>query len=315
MEAHFGVEKLGIPKLSQLNYWSWSVQVKELLIAHCLWDVVSLGVLGTEGTTPESSTRASSTESDQTMPQGSGQEPTNHRDRATDRKASNIILGLCNQTLKGNILGLKTAKERWETLKDMCAQLGRKQLLVKLEAFQAYQLPKNNASVATIATELSTLQAGIGGIDFAERPSDNAKIAVFFRLLQELDSRFDPLILQFQISNLPVNFSLMVSMFSDMERHMESKESLKKGASENQFNGKCFNCGASRYIPYSKEAFKGYSKRSEPIDIQTAAGAEILATGQGAVPLKIALKDSLQPVALTEVLHVPDFTGSLISVL
>jgi hypothetical protein len=56
--------------------------------------------------------------------------------------------------------------------------------------------PKDLAPiVTTIATDLITLQAEIGDIDPKERPSENAKIAIFLRVIRALDPRFDPLIL------------------------------------------------------------------------------------------------------------------------
>ncbi|RFU33111.1 hypothetical protein B7463_g3221, partial [Scytalidium lignicola] len=73
--------------------------------------------------------------------------------------------------------------------------------------------------------------------------------------------------------------------------------------------------GASKHMTYAKEAFREYSKLPEPIAVQTAGGTEILAIGQGTMPLRVAPKGQLQPIVLTEVLHVADLAGSLISVL
>ncbi|RFU33149.1 hypothetical protein B7463_g3185, partial [Scytalidium lignicola] len=225
---------------------------------------------------------------------------------------------------------------------------------VKLQAFQAYQPPKTNASVITIATELDTLQAEIEDIDPSEQLLNNAKLEISMESIS--------------------NYEFIVAKFMDMERRIRTaKESIKEEAfsasdKSQKFKGKCFHyskighkmedCrklkkeggspstgplltssgkqswmatttgtassvellwivdpGASRHMTYSKEAFREYSELPEPIAVQTAGGAEIWTISQGTMTLKIALKGQLQPIALTEVLHVLDLARSLISVL
>ena len=167
-----------------------------------------------------------------------------------DARASTIIMSLCSQDTLQHILLLATAKEQWDALKSLYQPLGLQQLGAKIQAFTAYVPPKERASVTTVATELSTLQAEIGDIDPNERPSENAKIAVFLRAIRALDTRFDPLILQLEISGLTTSYSLVIDKFMEFERRLGPKEAVKEGAFkavDNQrkprFGGKCFNCG------------------------------------------------------------------------
>ena len=144
-------------------------------MAQGLWDVVSQGIKGAKE--PESSA-------------------VTPEQIVKDAKASTLIMGYCAQGTLQHILLLNTAKEQWDALKALYQPLGFQQLGTKLRAFTSYIPPKDpKPTVTTIATDLTTLQAEIGDIDPKERPSDNAKIAIFLRAVRALDPRFDPLIL------------------------------------------------------------------------------------------------------------------------
>jgi hypothetical protein len=244
----FSIEKPKIAKLTGLNYRPWSVQVRRLLVAQGLWDVVSQGLQGLKE--PETGGPAAPEGSKDTREEPKAPAPTVALDLKADAKASTIIMGLCNQDTLQHILLLETAQEQWDALKALYQPLGRQQLGAKIQAFTAYIPPKDRASVTTVATELSTLQAEIGDIDPQERPSENAKIAVFLRAIRALDPRFDPLILQLEISDLATNYSVVVTKFTEFERRMGPKESIKEGAysamdakGKLKFKGKCYNCG------------------------------------------------------------------------
>lgn len=204
-------------------------------MAQGLWDVVSQSLKGTKE--PEKPTATGST--------------TQQPDLKTDAKASTIIMGLCSHDTLQHILLLESAHEQWEALKELYQPLGQQQLGVKIQAFQAYTPPKN-ASVTTIATDLNTLQAEIGDIDTQERPSDRSKIAVFLRAIRVLDPRFDPLVLQLEISGLATNYSVVVTKITEFERRMSPRETIKEDAysasdskprPKPKFRGKCHNCG------------------------------------------------------------------------
>src|SRR4051812_43071664 len=162
---NFSIEKPRIAKLTGLNYRPWSVQVQRLLIANKLWTTVN--------NTTKSPIAA----------------PLTSADTELNAQASCLIMGYCSQAALQHILLLENAGDQWEALKTLYQPLGMAQLGTKLRAFTGYEPPKD-ATVSTIATQLSTLQAEIGDISSEERPTDTAKCAVFLRAIRALDPRF-----------------------------------------------------------------------------------------------------------------------------
>jgi hypothetical protein len=239
MEDDFSVEKPRIGKLTGPNYRPWSVQVRRLLIGQGLWNVVSLGI---EGPVAQQAIGA--------------KDPIGDRTEVKDARASTIIMGLCAQVALQHILLLSTAKEQWEALEALYSPLGIQQLSAKVQAFTTYRPPESGATVAVVATALSTLQYEIGTIDPKERPSDTLKISLLFQAIRALDDRFAPLILQLEISGVTTDYSVIVARLSEFERRMGPKEALKEtvlsaktGGKEHKakglrpFRGYCNNCG------------------------------------------------------------------------
>jgi hypothetical protein len=239
----FNIEKPRIAKLTGPNYRPWSVQVQRLLVAQGLWNVVLQGPKATKG--PEQTTITTEEE-------------------VKDAKASTLIMGYCAQGTLQHILLLETAKEQWEALKALYQPLGLQQLGTKLKAFTSYIPPKDPPpTITTVATDLTTLQAEIGDIDPKERPSENAKIAVFLRAVRALDPRFDPLILQLEISGTAVDYAIVVTRLTEFERRMGPREPIKEGAfsamgtkGRPRFQGKCYNCGKTGHIARNCRALK-----------------------------------------------------------
>jgi Reverse transcriptase (RNA-dependent DNA polymerase)/Integrase core domain/GAG-pre-integrase domain len=263
MEDDFSVEKPKIARLTGPNYRPWSVQVQRLLVSQSLWTVVSLGV-----ETPETRT----TSGLQSPPRDSAEpeaaevlvviEPKGPRTPIKDAKASTLIMSLCSQNTLQHILLLATAKEQWEALKSLYQPLGLQQLGAKIRAFTTYQ-PPERGTVAEIATQLSTLQYEIGAINPTERPSDTLKISILFQAIKALDTRFNPLILQLEITGTATDFSVIVTHLTEFERRLGPKEPLKESVfratqSPNQgdsaaqgrrnkgqkrkFKGNCYTC-------------------------------------------------------------------------
>lgn len=216
----FSVEKPRIAKLTGLNYRPWSVQIRRLLIGQGLWNVVSLGIESPVQVTEAEGTAGKEVEGTLV--------PSSDRTEVKDAKASTIIMGLCAQTALQHILLLNTAKEQWEALKALYSPLGIQQLSAKVQAFTTYKPSESGATVAVVATELSTLQYEIGAIDPAERPSDTLKILLLFQAIRALDERFGPLILQLEISGVTTDYSMIVERLSEFERRMGPKEALKR---------------------------------------------------------------------------------------
>jgi hypothetical protein len=257
MEDDFSVEKPRIARLTGPNYRPWSVQLQRLLIGQGLWNVASLGVETPIATVAD----PKASEANPKAP-----EPSVDRTGVKDAKASTIIMGLCAQSALQHILLLSTAKEQWDALKALYAPLGRQQLSAKVQAFTTYKPPESGATVAVVATDLSTLQYEIGTIDPTEKPSDTLKISLFLQAVRALDSRFDPLILQLEISGTATDYSTIVERLSEHERRMGPKEALRESAlsakeryeardskarGKKPFRGYCNNCG--RYGHRQKE--------------------------------------------------------------
>jgi hypothetical protein len=59
---------------------------------------------------------------------------------------------------------------------------------------------------------------------------DNAKIVVFLRAVKALDLRFDPLILQLEISRTINDYAIVVIKLIEFERRMGFKELIKEEA-------------------------------------------------------------------------------------
>ena len=96
----------------------------------------------------------------------------------------------------------------------------------------------------------------IGFISSPEKPTDSLKISVFFRVLRAFDSRFEPLILQLEISKTTTDFNAIIAFLMEAERRMGPKDPLKEiafsagmprdKAPESRkprgFQGNCYNC-------------------------------------------------------------------------
>lgn len=238
MEDDFSVEKPRISKLTGPNYRPWSRQVETLLLGHSLWEVVKQGVFQANNA-PEAST----------TPGDKAPKEDPERTIIKDAKARTIIMGLCIKDPLGYILLCESAKEQWETLKELYAPLGLQQLSAKIQAFTGYKpLESEITGVAEIASRLNTLQAEIGDIDLQEKPSNTLKTSIFYRALRESDPRFDPLILQLEISDATPKYSTIVTKLMEFERRLgpkkESVEALKAATGGSKgFRGKCWNCG------------------------------------------------------------------------
>src|SRR5882757_988666 len=247
MEEDYSVEKPRISKLTGPNYRPWSVQVQRLLISQSLWKVVELGAIGPKSTSTAGATVSSTEVVDA------------ERTVVKDAKASTIIMGLCGQGALQYILLLDTAKEQWEALKAQFSPLGLQQLGAKTQAFISYQPSEGHATIAEVANDLTILQVEIGLISSLEKPTDSLKISVFFRVIRAIDPRFEPLILQLEVSKSTTDFNAIVAHLTEAERRMGAKDPLKEtafsartpkkgsmGATRRptgRFRGNCYNCG------------------------------------------------------------------------
>jgi hypothetical protein len=137
-------------------------------------------------------------------------------------------MGLCSQGALQHILLLETTKEQWDALKALYSPLGLQQLDAKTQAFISYTPTTEHMGIAEIANNLTTLQTEIGLISTPERPTDSLKISVFFRVIRAVDNRFEPLILQLEVSKSTTDFNAIVAHLTEAERCIGTKDPLKE---------------------------------------------------------------------------------------
>jgi hypothetical protein len=249
METDFGIERPRIVKLTGVNYRPWSLQVKRLLQSMELWTVVELGALVATATP---ATRSKDTVA--TGSQESGGPDKGNRTGLQDAKAATIIMAACSQPVLQHILLLETAKQQWDTLKELFLPVGAQQLSTKLQAFAGYRAPEGT-TVAEIAIALTTLQYEIGSIDPKEKPSNSMKIGLLFQALRGLHPLYGPLILQLELSGANKEWEAVVAHVTEFERQIKLsggttavETALKaigkpKGQGSRPFKGYCNNCG------------------------------------------------------------------------
>jgi hypothetical protein len=201
---------------------------------------------------------------------------------AKDAKASSLIMGLCSREALDHILLCESAGAQWGALETLYRPLGLQQLSTKIRAFTGYKVPEGSTKgVTEVANQLSTLQSEIGSIEPKEKPSDTLKLATLYRVVGELDQRFEPLILQLEMRETPLNFENVVAKLAEWERRLGPKESVKEGALSAQTpskgkgnkgskdkakkpKGACFNCGQEGHFKAECPELEGKKEGKKP---------------------------------------------------
>lgn len=254
------MDKPRISKLTGVNYRTWEIQVSRMLKAQGLY-----GAINGKFTKILKNLATQDTVQDSTSDDGSDDAAT--KIMILDAKASTLIMGFCSQGPLDYIISLETAQQQWEKLKAMYAPLGLQQLDSKTQAFINYK-PRQGATIATVSTELSTLQSEIGAISADERPSDTMKLFILYRAVRTLNTMYDPIVLQLGLAKI-TNFEEVITQLTEYERRLAAdskaiKENvfsattpprnkqrayggtnlLQEGTGRKSgFNGKCYNCG------------------------------------------------------------------------
>jgi hypothetical protein len=274
----FGLEKPRIAKLTGSNYRPWSIQVRTLLMGLDLWDVVEAGLKSTVAKTateaPEKPKEGKEASKDPSLV-------------AKDAKARSLIMGLCSQEILDHILLYDSASAQWEALEALYRLLGLQQLSTKIRVFKGYKVPEGSSKrITEVANQLSALQWEIGFIKPEKKPSDTLKLATLYRVAGELDQRFEPLILQLEMRETPLDFESTVAKLAEWERRLGPKESIKEGALSTQApskwkgnkgskgkakkpKGACFNCGQQGH-------FKAECPVLEPKGVHRPKGSGVL---------------------------------------
>jgi hypothetical protein len=292
MEDDYSVEKIRIQKLSGPNYRSWMIQLQRLLIGKSLWNVVKYGVsaLGA-ATAPEA-------EGSSKSPKGAGTTeaqvllgPADGRTEVDDAKASTLIIGLCTSNVLQHVLLLSTAKEQWDILKKLYVPLGLQQLSTKIQAFTSYKAP-DGAKIAEVVIQLDTLQFEIGSIKPAERPSETLKISILLQALRALDERYDPLVLQLEITDSVKDYDKLVMHLTEFERCMAKgplkekalKASDKGKKQKGNFTGKYFTC---RKVGHKSNEYRSAEKKASTGPLAIPGGRQGLSPpSENPKPLK-----------------------------
>lgn len=170
-----------------------------------------------------------------------------------DAKASTLIMGFCSQKPLDQVISLELAQEQWEKLRALYAPLGLQQLDIKTQSFINY-VPRQNATIASISTELDMLQSEIGVISTEERPSDTMKLTILYRAVRSLNTKYDPIVLRLGLAKI-TNYEEVVLQLMKYERRISAEGRIIKEnvfsamtnrnniSRRKEFKGKCFNCG------------------------------------------------------------------------
>ena len=267
----FDMDKPRIQKLTGVNYRTWKIQVSRLLRAHGLHGMITGEGGGIQADTMRAGIRG-------------GKETTEEELLTLDAKASTLIMGLCTPGPLDYIVSLETAAEQWMKLEELYAPLGLQQLDTKTQAFINYK-PLPNTTIATISTELSTLQTEIGGIDRKERPTDQMKLSILFRAARSLNTMYDPVILQLGLAKVNT-YEDVVLQLTEYERRLAADKKVIKenaflakdnqGSSSNNkkkgFTGKCFHCGIIGHRKSECRRLKNEQNKSSTGPLSTPGG-------------------------------------------
>ena len=200
-----------ITKLIGINYRAWQIQVSRMLKAQGLYGAIN-------GKFSKILREAAKEESTQDNDDNNWDDDATTTTMILDAKASTIIMGLCSQGPLDHIISLETAQEQWDKLKALYAPLGLQQLESKTQSFINYE-PRQNASIASISTELNTIQSEIGVINPDERPSETMKLTILYRAIRTLNTLYDPIVLQLSLAKI-TNYEEVVTQLMEHERRI-----------------------------------------------------------------------------------------------
>jgi hypothetical protein len=233
--------RLQFPKLSSVNYRSWSFTIRAVLASKDLVqyidskvdDLVDARAIELSAVTPSP---APSTEDDATTPPSSAAadavaaavSKATKELKLQDSKAQALIVVHLGVDQLSFVATAKTAYEQWSLLKDVYEPTGPAQLAALLAAFHSYSI-RPSVPVDKVASDLSTIQADIRLIEPTEAPTDNAKLVTLTELLLRSNNRYEGTVLM--IRNVKdMTYGQAVVMLKQAEERIQSGSSRTETA-------------------------------------------------------------------------------------
>jgi hypothetical protein len=139
---------LQVPRLSTTNYKLWSELITEALEGRGVWEYA----------------------------QGTVEEPDDEDQKRIWRQNNAVAVGIIKGTLSesqlGHVMGMRDAKEVWDTLKKIHQRDDYARVQSLLAEFIRFRL---DTTIDEGASKLSRIQSEIGMLDSASKPSDAIK--------------------------------------------------------------------------------------------------------------------------------------------
>jgi hypothetical protein len=217
---------LQVPRLSALNYKLWSELITEALEGRGVWDYA----------------------------QGIVEEPSDEDQKRVWRQNNAVAVGIIKGTLLesqlGHVMGIRGAKEVWDTLKKIHQRDDYARVQSLLAEFIRFRL---DTTIDEGASKLSRIQSEIGMLDIASKPSDAIKTET---LLAGLGPQYEATLVGLDASS-STDFEDTVSRLRKAETRLRGQgvdtpgqnlarqtfQRNKKGSNKLRPNGACFHCG------------------------------------------------------------------------
>jgi hypothetical protein len=223
---------LQVPRLSVLNYKLWSELITEALEGRGVWDYA----------------------------QGTVEEPSDEDQKRIWRQNNAVAVGIIKGTLSesqlGHVMGMRNAKEVWDTLKKIHQRDDHTRVQSLLAEFIRFRL---DTTIDEGASKLSRIQSEIGMLDSVSKPSDAIKTET---LLAGLGPKYEATLVGLDASST-ADFEETVSKLRKAEARMKTDHvpyvdphygrrtlaGVTNGSDQLQTKkAKCFHCGETGHF-------------------------------------------------------------------